>query len=250
MRKLLLNGGAALIASTSFIAWPLMAADHVDSPQATANPTADIDDVFAWMSPDTNNVNLVMTIGRDVGPNFQFSDAVEYIFRVRSRSGLLASEGIVTTDVRCTFTVSQQVTCTAGDASIQASAAVAGSEAGANNGQLRVFAGQRNDPFFFNLSGFRATAETVTMAAGDLNFDDAGCPLLDSATSNALVTQLQSEPDGSAGQDDFEGFNVQALVLQVNTNLLNAGGSILGVSGFTNTLPEEEDTPDLFGNGG
>lgn len=233
MPKSFLSVRAASIACLGIIAWPLMAADHQDSPQVVADPTADIADVFAWMTTDTNEVNLVMTIGRDVPENFQFSDAVEYVFQVTSQSAYGAGDG-QTTELTCSFTTEQMATCSIGDVTVNGDAS---SEAGilSTGGEMRLFAGVRNDPFFFNLSGFRATAETVTAAASDLTFDDEGCPAVDSETSNALVTQLRTEPGGGEPIDDFADSNVLAIVLQVDKTLLNGGGPILGVTGLTNS---------------
>src|SRR5262245_27962013 len=41
-----------------------VAADHADGPRASADPSADITDVFAWMSPDAGRLNLVMDLVR------------------------------------------------------------------------------------------------------------------------------------------------------------------------------------------
>ncbi|MBR9814197.1 DUF4331 domain-containing protein [bacterium] len=215
---------------------PTLAADHLDSPIAQDNALADIDDVYSWMSPDAQRVNLVMTVAFDVSPSAQFSNAVEYIFRTSSQDTYeIAGAADATQDVTCTFDGAQNVTCTVGAVTVTGDAS---SETGITDGSgsVRVFAGARNDPFFFNFSGFRATAEAVANAAGSLEFDAAGCPTLDMETSNALVTQLQTEPDGDPAIDDFGGMNVLALVVSVDKALLTAGGPIVGVSGFTNLI--------------
>ena len=211
-----------------------LAADHLESPLVRANALADIDDVFTWMSPDAQRVNLVMTVAFDVAPNAQFSDSVEYIFRTNSQSSFGATPS-PNRDVTCTFDASQAVTCTVAGVSVTGDAS---SPAGLtdSSGRLQVFAGARNDPFFFNFTGFRATAEAVANAASSLTFDDAGCPALDMATSNALVTQLQTEPGGGPAVDDFAGMNVLALVVSVDKSLLTARGPVLGVSGITNLI--------------
>jgi hypothetical protein len=120
------------------------------------------------------------------------------------------------------------------------------------DGKMKVFAGPRNDPFFFNIQGFRKvtgfvaanfTALAPTLAAG-------GCPQLDgpgSPVSSAQVRALlKSQTDGTtAGVDDFAkggtaaaplgiatlSGNVLALVVSVpKTALTNAGAKpLLGV---------------------
>lgn len=59
------------------------AADHVDSPGAVADPTADITDLFAWTNANANKINLVMNVG-PFGAAAGFSDAVTYVFHVES----------------------------------------------------------------------------------------------------------------------------------------------------------------------
>ena len=55
------------------------ASDHLDSPTVIADPRTDIGDIYAWTSPDHQQLNLVMTI---VGHSF--SDQVAYVFHVDS----------------------------------------------------------------------------------------------------------------------------------------------------------------------
>jgi hypothetical protein len=66
----------------------------------------------------------------------------------------------------------------------------------------------------------------VKAAAPNLEFDPAGCPAVDEATFQALVTQLQKNGDGSDAKDDFAGKNVRFLVLQVDKSVVASGGPI------------------------
>src|SRR5262249_30096828 len=109
------------------------------------------------------------------------------------------------------------------------------------DGKLRVFAGLRDDPFFFNLAGFRETARIVAGAAGGLTFDAAGCPALDGATAAALVSQLQTAPGGGPAVDNFAKFNVLAIVISIDKALLTRGGPIVSFWGSTNRRPREDD---------
>lgn len=200
-----------------------MAADHIDSPAVRADPATDLADVYAWTTADTRHINLVMTV-----PVAAFSDAVQYAFRVESSSAY-GTAG-VEVDVICTFATNQNLECWVGDRDYVSGDA--SNELGllSETGRVRVFAGQRNDPFFFNFSGFNATVAAVVAAAPSLNFDGAGCPTLDTATSNALITQL------STGGDDFALSSVQALVLQIDRSLLTAGGDVVAVWGSTHRI--------------
>ncbi|MGH7804473.1 MAG: DUF4331 family protein [Candidatus Binatia bacterium] len=207
------------------------AADHVDGPRASADPAADITDVFAWMSPDATRLNLVMDVTRNAGPTSRFSDAVRYTFRTASHAAF-AAPAAPAVDIVCTFDAAQTVTCSAGAETVSGDSS---DPAGITSpsGALRVFAGLRDDPFFFNLSGFRETARIVTGAASSLSFDAAGCPAVDVPTSSALVTQLARAPGGGPPADDFGGQNVLALVVSVDRGLVTGGGSIVSVSGAT-----------------
>ena len=205
------------------VALPSLAADHVDSPAAAADPATDIADVFAWTTADARNINLVMTV-----PVAAFSDAVQYAFRVESSQTFFAAG--VEVDVVCTFASDQNLECWVGNEDYVSGDA--SSEFGllSESGLVRVFSGERNDPFFFNFSGFNEAVATVVAAAPDLNFDPAGCPAIDSATSTAIVTQL------ATGGDFFALRSVQALVLQIDRSLLTAGGDVVAVWGSTHRI--------------
>lgn len=208
---------------------PGRAADHLDSPavQMTSNADADLNDLYAWTASGAGELNLVMTVQPFATSGAMFSDAVQYVFHVESASafGAAATE----TTIVCTFASDQTISCWAGDDEYVTGDASAATGISSESGKLRVFAGLRDDPFFFNLSGFQATVATVEQAAPGLTFDAEGCPELDAATSNALVTQLATEPGGGAAEDDFAGASILALVVQIDTSTVTPGGPIAGV---------------------
>ncbi len=208
---------AALLPASAF------AADHVDSPAATGDPSADIADLYAWTSDDASMINLVMTVTPFATEESLFSDAVTYAFHVNSSAAY--GEAQTETLITCQFYDVDAIECWAGDAYVTGDPS---SETGIGDGELRVFAGLRNDPFFFELAGFNATVDIVKSVAGDLVFTD-GCPAVDEATSAVLVGQLQSGPEGVPATDTLAGANVLALVVQIDADLVNAGGPLLGV---------------------
>lgn len=221
------------VAAICMIGQLARAADHTDGPRASADPSADITDVFSWMSADAKKVYLVMDLVRNASAGSKFSNTVQYVLHTQSRP---AFGGAAAPDVNviCTFNAAQQVQCWAGDEAYVSGDANTTAGITSADGKLKVFAGLRNDPFFFNLRGFRQTSRIVAGAAPSLSFDAAMCPALDSATSNALVTQLTKAPDGTAGLDDFSRFNVLAIVVAVDKGVLTKGGPILSVWGSTN----------------
>lgn len=220
------NATRAACAVTLLVPQLGLAADHTDSSAVIADPAADITDVFAWMDPSGDKLNLVLDIPSG-GAGSSFSDAVQYVFHVES-SPAFGTAG-ESTDIICTFDVNQAVSCWVGSEAYVTGDASSTAGLLDDSGQIRVFAGRRNDPFYFNISGFRNTISAVVAAAGSLSFDNAGCPALDGATSSTLVSALMTEPDGSPAQDDFAMGEVLALVVQVDLGLVNRGGPILAV---------------------
>ena len=248
MKKLVVFFALVAIVGMAYAArtW---AADHRDGPGVRADPAADINDVFAWMGPTADRVYLAMTVFPFATAEARFSDSAQYIFHTASGPafGQINPQEV---NLICTFNTAQEITCRAGNTTTSVSGD-ASNPAGlmSSDGRLRVFAGLRNDPFFFNLNGFQRTARIVAGAAGGLTFDPAGCPAVDQATSQTLVQQLQTEPDGSPATDEFKGANGLALVLSVDKSLLTANGPILAVWGSTNRASSSNCVGDANSDG-
>jgi hypothetical protein len=240
--------GALLVATTSS-----HAADHLDAPAVLTNPMADITDVYAWMSPDGSNVNLVMDVSpADDGSN-PFGPSILYTFHVTSWMAIGAGP-TPETKVTCKFATNNSAQCWVGTA-----AYVTGdpsSPAGITDysSKVRLFAGRRSDPFFFNFNGFKdAIAAVEGLIAGGTppTPDAAGCPQIDDATGSALRMVLAEPARGALGNppcngtgtngtgttaDCFANLNVMSIVLQIDKTLLNVGSnSLLSVWGSTNS---------------
>jgi Domain of unknown function (DUF4331) len=164
------------------------ASDHLDGPRATADPLADITDVFAFTSPeDASRVVLAMAIAPYASASARFASGVDYVFRVRrvtAPSPLTIDSTVL--DVACAFdaAATQTVRCAA-PGGLAASAAVGDTTAGeGGSGAIRVFAGLRSDPAFFDRQGALAT-----LAAGRTSF---------------------------TGQNAFAGANVLAIVVEID----------------------------------
>ena len=211
------------------------AADHLDGPRARSDPAADFGDVLAWMSPDAEKVYLLGSVVRNATPDSRFSDAVQYVFHTSSRVPF-QSPPAAEVNVICTFEGNNRQTASCWVNNLAYATGDASGPGGivSDDGALQVETGLRNEAFFFNLDGFNATRGIVRDAASGLDFDAAGCPQLDQATANALVTQLQSAPGGGSPEDDFLGENILVLAVAVDKTLLTPGGSILSVWGSTN----------------
>lgn len=206
------------------------AADHLDAPATVADPAADINDVYVWQ--DGSKTVLVMTVFPAAGAEAKFSDAVQYVFHTASGD---AYGGVNTaTDIICTFNAAQAVSCWVGaDGDYVSGDASAAAGLASASGKTKVFAGLRDDPFFFNLAGFQNVVSIIVGAATSLTFDAAGCPAIDAGTSGVLVNGLASDADGNTAADFFAPLNTLALVVEVDSSLITSGGKIVAVWGAT-----------------
>jgi hypothetical protein len=219
----------ALAGLTALLLRPaLRAADHADGPAASSDPAADITDVFDWMSADGRDMYLAMGIGRNVGSSFRFSDQVQYVFHTSSKQSFGAQTS-VPYDIQCEFDGSGEIRCWAGADYFVGGDARNPNAVASSDRRLRVFAGLRDDSFFFNLTGFKETAAIVGQAAPSLAFDPAGCPQLNAATSAALVNQLRTQTGGAPARDDFARFNLGMIVVSIDKALVTRGGPVVGV---------------------
>ena len=220
---------------------PLMAADHADGPAATADPSADITDVFAWTSSDGKSLNLVMDVFPSATTASKFSNTAQYVFHTASTSafGTAATHAEI---IICTFDAAQKISCWAGSEYVNGDASATSGIASAS-GKLKVFAGLRDDPFFFNIDGFHdAVADVIaTASAGHLPTPDAaGCynlgnPGTSGTIANALVADLTHTSHGAAAPvDHFANLNVLSIVLTVDLSIVNAGGPVVSVWASTN----------------
>lgn len=166
--------GAAALGAGSYGLLGANAADHLDPPGRTnpmATPpgtdrAADIADVYAWHDSAADTATLVMTFA---GPNDPVADEsitcdrdVLYTFHIDNDA-----DRDPDFDVRVRFGEDDQGNCNvriegapgAGGATIEGPV-----EYEIQRGNVRVFAGLREDPFFFDLQGFRNTLMTGTLS--------------------------------------------------------------------------------------
>lgn len=227
----------ALLAS-ALSAAPGEAADHRDGPAATADPSTDINDVYTWMSADGNTVYLALTVFPAATTAAKFSNAAYYVLHTTSRDKFAPPfSNPLPTDIVCSFDQAQKISCwvgadkanyVSGDASIAAGIT-------SKNGKVKVFAGLRDDPFFFNLDGFNKAITLVqgAAAANMLTFNTTtapGCLTGSTGAIDAVVAALSKDTAGTgAGTNFFKTLNTLAIVLAVDKTLLNKGGPVMGV---------------------
>ena len=162
------------------------AADHLDGPAATKDPAADITDVYAFTSPETTgHLVIVMNVFPLATTAAKFSDKVEYTFRIREITGTSpVTLGATALDVKCKSEGSgAKVTCTAPGGLTKT--VDVGTTTGAKTDDIRVFAGLRSDPFFFDLDAFKKTVKDAKPA-----FTAPGKNFFDKANVLSIVVEL------------------------------------------------------------
>lgn len=218
--KLLAALSLALAGALAFVVarWA-GASDHRDSALLTADQAADIADVYTFRSPaNPSNVVLALTVSGFIPPSeigtAHFDPDVLYQWKIDNNGDAiedLVIQGFVTgssTNQVMHFRGPAVPLVTGAEARVipgpeTASVRVSNTATPiiASRGGMTVFAGVRDDPFFFDLVQFR---EVVAGRAASFR---------------------------TPGVDTFAGFGVLALVVELPGSML--GGTRLGVWGTT-----------------
>ncbi len=236
-------GGAALAMALHWQSHVADAADHTDSPAASLNSKADITDFYAWMVDDASNIALIVNVSRNAPTTETFPTNTYYTFNLE--------RGGTETQVVCKFESAdnKSIDCWVGTAASNVYVTGDPSSASAplvSNG-ISVFAGVRDDPFFFNGAGFVATTSAVQNLCVVQNgcggvLDANGCPDLSvdvntgddfPSLAGALVNCLTTQCDKGVGDntnaaavDNFANQNVLSLAIRVPTSLIAGTGPI------------------------
>jgi hypothetical protein len=199
------------------------AADHNDGTIAASNPDADLADVYAFLDPNNNdNVIIAEDVHGFIVPaeatNLAFFDTnVKYEFQIENNGtakpniliDVTFSAPVAATPQTATikFSTGQTFTAPATFPSLAATAPAFTVTTDSKTG-ISFFAGEVDDPFFFDLAGFDRFVASVEAGAAD-------------------VTQLQR------GRDSFAGYNTHMIALSVPATLLKGSGTTIGVGGAT-----------------
>lgn len=181
---------------------PAEAADHTDPPSrvGTIGNPADIGDIYAWHSADGSTLTMVLTFGGPLAPTAD--QAGNYDATVLY--GLhIDNDGDQAPNANIWLRFAQN---DLGEWGVQAvgvpgeAAAIEGAVetdlSGA--GGAKLYAGLRDDPFFFDLQGFQDTLATQTLAFSNT-------------------------------RDFFAGQNITTVVLEVPMTAALGGGSALSI---------------------
>jgi hypothetical protein len=161
---------------------------------------------------------------RDDGTN-AFGPDVAYVFHVTSKSSIsVAQPGGTETQVICRFDANTRVQCwvVSGGVTKDYVTGDPSSPAGVTSltGKVKVFAGRRSDPRFFNGSGFAAA---IAMYQA-LNFTANACPTTIQAGQGVGLRAALAGPVAPV-TDDFATSNVMAIVVQIDRALVNVSGN-------------------------
>ncbi len=185
--------GLAAAAAIPLLTDTVRAADHLDAPKAAANLSADITDVYAWHTGDGKIVAVLNFAGlTEVGSPARFSSEVLYLIHVDNNGDNVSD---LDTEIRFGQDAmggwGVQVQNLPGAQATVVGPVGATFEAGLG---LRVWAGLRDDPFFFDLEGFKKT-----LMSGTLSFD--------------------------ATHDTFAKTNVGSIIVEMSTDAVKGAGS-------------------------
>lgn len=221
-----------------------MAADHLDGPAVKADASEDITDLFAWV--DGSNTVLILNVNPSATTATKFSNTLQYVFHTSSAAAYPATAP-TPLNIIATFDTAQNISVWVGTADFVTGNASATTGLMSASGNVKVFAGLVDDPFFFNLGGFHDAEADVEANAASLPFNTAGCPDTTGAVSTLLLGDIAGSNHGGtvgdAGGAPVDYFapvtggysgNVLSIVLSIKTTLLTAGGPIVGVWASTN----------------
>ena len=218
------------------------AADHGDSPTASNNASADLNDVFFFLDPtDNSRVIIEMTTRGFIVPSEAVNMGIfdsQLVYRFA-----LEGTGDTIPDALIDITFAPRTTNTAGQTATlrmtKGSTKVFEFTAPATNPTLNpapptqtvttdsasgvsFFAGEVDDPFFFDIPAFSRFVANVR----------AGTP----NPASAFIR----------GRDSFAGYNTMAIALSVPKSLLPSANNVIGVYGAT--LRVESQFASALGN--
>lgn len=199
--------------------------DHADTPQIAASPGSDLTDVFIYPSPtDPNKVVLTMCVSpliptggtRTFDPNvlYQFKidntgDKVEDLVIQARFEGNDASQKVLIAGP-----VAPARTGTLGEALPTYSVTGTLNTPFAPTSGMQVFAGVREDPFFFDLEQFfTILPDRATPISG------TAVPLAEANTPKATSWRAPG-----AAKDFLVGYNVLAIVVELPKSALRGSG--------------------------
>ncbi|WP_047547791.1 DUF4331 family protein [Psychroserpens sp. Hel_I_66] len=217
MKKSKILIGAAVLTIAGFFA---IAADHIDAP-AVAGGTSDITDIYAFRGQDQDNIVFVANVQGLISPantgaaSFDENVLVEFnidnnadnvadlVIQAIPRDGRMyffgpiapSSPGLNSTILADTAPQNDVLISSYGNSAITET-----------NGDMKFFAGPRDDPFFFDFARY---SQIVTPGDDDGDGEEEGAFL----------------PVGEAS-DTFAGTNVLSIVVELPKSMVGSGDAV------------------------
>jgi hypothetical protein len=232
---------ALIFCAFAFAATPLRAADHGDSPTSSNNASADLADVFLYLNPsDNSHVILEATVRGFIVPGEAvnmaiFDPEVTYQFAIEETGDSTPDAVVNVTFSPRTSTASGQAatirmlrgntkvfefTAPATPPNLKATAPAQVVTADPSSG-VKFFAGEVDDPFFFDIPAFGRFVASVLAGAPD-------------------PSQF------SRARDTFAGYNTMAIALDIPAALLQKANNVVGLEAVT--YRAGQFTPTLLAN--
>lgn len=211
-RSVLAVGAAGAVLIAGAAPFLVGAADHLDSPNAKANHALDLTDIYAFDGANSANTVLVMDVnplaGNVSGTHFA-SGGARYQFNI-DRNGDFKADDVYSVTFVATGPDHKQSLMLRKNGALVLNGTTDIANAG---GGAKLYAGLRDDPFFFDLASFLRwrdpDGDGVYTYTGSTTFDQG---------------------------DFFDGTNVTAIVLEIPDSWLGASAN------FWSTTYERDDS--------
>ena len=216
--------GIAVGMTTAFGVASAWAADHREAPRISEFPPADLADIYAFQAPDdADRLVLMMTVNPfsvpEAAASYAFSPRVLYQFWIDNDGDAIQDHliNIVFSELQAgaqTFTAIFRPSgfTIEGDATRPTVlSAQPNDPVIVQNGDVTMFAGPRDDPFFFDGVGFQRFVNGAGTFSGD---------------------------------DSFADHNVSAIVIEFPSDMVDDGDGLLQIAGVTTRRQASSYPPD------
>jgi hypothetical protein len=228
MHRALVVAGAVLVAGAAATSRLLRGSDHQDTPLVEQNPSQDMTDVYAFPGSQPGRIVLVMNSRAFLTPaetgNASFDPNLLYQFKIDNTGDAKEDKVIQVTftdsgrgqQVEVRGPVAPPVQGAMGNTVANIGPAVSGAinTVLGSPSSMQVFAGPRDDPFFFDLEAAFCILPDRKPVGGPLS---QPCALQANPTPPFFF-----RPAGQA-KDYVLGFNVMSIVIELPSNLIENG---------------------------
>jgi hypothetical protein len=220
IRNLLVLGAATAVLTAGAAPLLVGAADHLESPNAKANHALDITDIYAFDAANSRKTVLVMNVNPLAGvvSGTKFATSGTYRFNI-DRNGDEVADDVYTVTFGSKRSNGKQPLTLKKDGTT----VLVGTTGNANiGGGAKIYAGIKDDPFFFDLASFIRWRDPD----GDGAFTYTGSTTFD-------------------GVDFFEGTNISTIVLEIPDSWLGSQAAFWGTTTKAGTVIDRMGKPAL-----